>query len=497
MRRTLLCSRGPAVAFLIVILCLSAPARVEGDSAPLQAVGRTLVPKTGTRVRMVEETVIIDISYDPRGDDGDDAEPLARSPYCGRVRASFAFEAPAAEELLVGFPLGLLLEDGWFAGPVKDFRCTVDGRVAAHTVNQVEQPGGPPQVWATWQVAFPKGRTRIEVEYRVPFEVYRPWANPSFWYVLNTGRYWAGNIGRAVVSLGLTGQYGTSVPIRSQDVRERTTKGWRIDAGRLVWEFRDIEPDFDIEATIKPLPYLELLGKVLETVRGTGTSGRTGPSGAIAGMDAAQAAYFVTRLVLSVDSDTCAEAGLKPQDIEPLWRLAVTLCRDALSSSNDKGLHRPYLLLLRAWHGTDRDPDLLGDYLAETVQSYKEDPWLLDEVDRESICKRAVRWCALGVDGVVSPAVQALRELSITPDDVGREVNWTGDVSGLPPDTLKKAQVALGSALAGSDSPEQPRAATANGAPVVPAVDAALVACAVLAACAVLLMARARGLRRR
>ncbi|MDP2857942.1 MAG: hypothetical protein Q8P50_08200 [Bacillota bacterium] len=484
--------RRVVVFFLVMALCLSGAARVAADAAPLQPAGRTLVPKGETNVRMVEESVTIDVTYYPAGTDvwsedaPGDRHSLSHPPYAGHVKAAFIFEAPRPEALLVGFPLGHLLGDGLFAGPVSDFHCLVDGRATSHTVDQVRQAEGPTETWATWQVAFPKGQTRIDVEYRVPFEVYRPWADPSFWYVLSTGRYWAGNIQRATVSLGLFGQ-GIMLPIGPADVRERTTKGWRISDGRLVWEFKEIEPDFDMVATIRPLAYLDLLGKVLETARGAE------PSGPVAGVDASQAARFVSRLVMSVDSETCMEAGLRPEDMERLWPLGVSLYKQARSSSNDEALHLSYYFLLGAWPGTDKDPGLLSDYLAEEVRSYtmQDKPRLLDEVTRDRVSRRAVRLCALGGEGIVPTVVQALGELSMTPEDVGQEIDWRRDVSGLAPAALKKAQEGLRMALPGGDGPETARGATATG------VLAVIAAGTILAVCMALVLARARGRRTR
>ncbi|MEW6244606.1 MAG: hypothetical protein AB1497_10175 [Bacillota bacterium] len=57
--------RIPNRLVLGVLAMLLLPAAVWADSAPLQAVGRTLVPKQDTAVRMLSEEVNICIELDP------------------------------------------------------------------------------------------------------------------------------------------------------------------------------------------------------------------------------------------------------------------------------------------------------------------------------------------------------------------------------------------------------------------------------------------------
>jgi len=447
--RRMLCNRTAVVCLAFAAMCLVRPGTVMGDAAPLQAAGRTLVPKGQTNVRMLSEMVTIDVSYDPRGSVTNGAFGLSASPYCGHIRALFEFEALAPEQLLVGFPLGLLLGNGLFAGPVSDFRCSVDGRAVTHEVNEVRQDDGPSEVWATWKVAFPEGKIQIDVDYRVPFEVYWPSEDLSCWYVLNTGRYWAGDIGRAVISLGIYGHDGGMVPLRPEDIMEQTTKGWRIDSGRVVWEFRDIE------------------------------------------QDATRTAYFIARFLLSPDYETWARLGMRRQDIDLLYLLGFAQCKQALPASDDDGLHVAYLHLLQTWPGTDQDPGLLQDYLAGQVWSWT--VWhgvrVPDEMERPFICKKAVRLCAFQGKKAIPGVVNALQQLSIGVEEVGQEESWTKDFSGLSADRLMKAQAALCSALSSAATggvPELPRAKDRACLPVLLAFGV------VAAICAAVVLARAR-----
>ncbi len=483
--RRMLFNRLPAVSLALVVVSLVAPAGVVANPAPLHAVGRTPVPKGQTRVRMLSETVVMDISYDPRGNAQDSADQLNASPYCGHIKATFEFDAPAPEKLVVGFPLGRLLEGGWFAGPVNDFRCSVGGQAVTHEVDEVRQSDKILEVWATWEVAFPKGRTRVDIAYSVPSEAYLPWTDPSFWYILSTGRYWAGDISRAVISLGVSGCDGSPMPLRPEDVLEPTTRGWCIDGGRLLWDFKDIEPDFDVEATVKPLPFLDAIARVLRAARGAE------PSGMVKGMDAAQAGYFVTRFLTSPDDEEWTKLGITQQDTDALWELGLAQCKRALSSSDDDGLHVAYLSLLQTWHDTDKEPSLLRDYLAEEV-------WLWTvwrgvrvpyEAEKTVIIEKAIRLCAFRGERAIPGVVNALRQLSIGVKEVGQEVDWTRDFSGLPADRLMKAQITLSSALTSATTASAPGPSPAGDRAGLPTLLAVGV---IVAICAAVVVAKAR-----
>lgn len=463
------------VCVLAICILTTRPAGIAGaDAAPLQAVGRTLIPKQDCKVRMVGEEVDIDITYDPSLElDPSRQFPKFPPPYLGLVRARFIFEAPAPERSAVGFPLGMLVENDYFAAEVEGFSAAVNGKLVEHQVEPVKSdnssPGGPDEKWAVWQIDFPRGLTQVDVQYRVPFDTYRPWSDVSFWYVLNTGKHWAGTIGKATIRLSL-GSDKQAVNLRPGDVLDKTTRGWKIEGSTLKWEYRNVEPDFDIAIRLKPL----LFENEIATAVRLGKTGAEDPSSHTPFNDLARAAFATARFFSASMEDELVreyarDYGLDAEKIKEAFHAGVALHKKALSlKPGDETLHSSYGLLLYQSNETDRRADLLLDLFLEAARAERQgrraESRPYGPHGNADLYRRAVRLWALTTDERTRETlVNLLNELMIAAFAIEQDFDWSNDPSGLAPSTLVQAQRELAGVLeAGEPVPAGPKGAPAT-----------------------------------
>lgn len=239
-----------AVTLSFLLLPLASPARVMADAAPLRTLGPTLQPVAETRVRMESERIEISLRPGP-----------VKRPWEveAEVQVLFRFLPEADEKMEAGFPLQPRPRTaGQDSAPIRDFAVRAGGADLPHQVRRVEWDGVSSD-WAVWPLSFRKGEVQeVLVRYTVPVEPQGkgPWGEMSLDYILRTGAYWAGPIGRAEAIVR------SARPILPDDLTAATTAGWQLQDGALYWDWRDLEPDFDLSVRFRNPFWLDLPGEL-------------------------------------------------------------------------------------------------------------------------------------------------------------------------------------------------------------------------------------------
>lgn len=103
--------------------------------------------------------------------------------------------------------------------------------------------------WMVWEMAFaPKQERKVEVTYRTQYRgSNRPTllGSGGFQYILKTGAFWDGPIGRALVDL----EFGEG--LTPANLARTSPDGWVKTERGLRWDWKDLEPTFDIELEVK------------------------------------------------------------------------------------------------------------------------------------------------------------------------------------------------------------------------------------------------------
>lgn len=248
LRRTCV-SRGRGKAGLILFvltlpLLLCRPA--FADDAYLGRSAEGVFPTGETEVEMVAEEVTIDL--------------LTSGPSPGveaKATCVFTFRNTSAQpaEVLMGFP-GEYSEQyreenlggQGYAATVRDFTAAVDGTEVPVTLETgTLGPEEESQLFASWYtfpVSFAPDQTRVVVNTYRFVSPGNSIGDVYLSYVLRTGRYWKGGIGRAKVTVRL-GDVGPwqLVHLYPGD--------WLVspDGKALTWERQDFEPAYDLEVT--------------------------------------------------------------------------------------------------------------------------------------------------------------------------------------------------------------------------------------------------------
>jgi len=258
----------PAV-FLLLVVLLAFPQPAMADIAPpIYPPGANPQPGAeSTAVEMRHETVLIEVK-----DGGVNKLGVAR------VTADFTMHNPSsqAETLAVRFPISAndgRAQDGRMQYPeISSISIQVNGRPLNYTRLSYPSLGWDDAEvpWAEFTVNFPAGAdTAIRVSYDLQGSGYFPYT--AFYYILHTGAGWAGDIGRAEISLRLP--YLASpqnVVLNSQIGWAETTAGGVFAGNELRWIFEDFEPGDgslvrDMEfALVAPSAWKALLGAQAE-----------------------------------------------------------------------------------------------------------------------------------------------------------------------------------------------------------------------------------------
>lgn len=236
----------PLLAGLLLLAALALPALAD-VAPPEQAPGSSIGPDGPTQVRMLAETVVLDIRASQAGPQPD---RLAGSRAEAEVSATFQMRnlGQADEEMLVRFPLQA--PTGFFdLARVEGFSASVAGQPVATrtTTGLLEHAYGQDVIdWATFPVRFPAGQdVTIDVAYKTRPTGYVPAAR--FSYVLQTGAGWRDTIGSVDIIARLpytaTEENVLLGPNRTNDgASYQTTPGGQFAGNEVRWHLEELEP---------------------------------------------------------------------------------------------------------------------------------------------------------------------------------------------------------------------------------------------------------------
>ena len=219
--------------FVLVLLFLIPSGSALADVAPpAQPPGSNPQPgEEATQVRMVEETVLVEVlaDYEP--------ESLGQA----RVQADFVMRnlGTQSERMAARFPIGA--NDGFFDVPeLKNLQIRVNGGNVPFRRIIGEDPryGRDEAPWAEFDVTFPPGEdVNIQVTYTVGGTGYFPFV--SYEYILSTGAGWKDSIGSAEIILKLP--YEANILNTDFGQREFSSPA-RFEGNEVHWTFNDLEP---------------------------------------------------------------------------------------------------------------------------------------------------------------------------------------------------------------------------------------------------------------
>jgi hypothetical protein len=226
------------IPFLISIVAISVPHVVRADIAPpANPPGSNPDPGTeGTEVRMMEESVLIDIQPDSS------ASGLGRA----TVTASFVMRnlGNETESMAVRFPISV--NDGFGSFPeIKDLRVKVDGKnVPTRRVMQEDPVWGSDLVaWSEFDVTFPSGQdVPIKVTYTLNGTGEYPYT--SYYYLFHTGEGWKDVIGSADLTVRLPYE-ATPENVIFDEYLGPITPGGIFGGNEVRWHFEDLEPTYE------------------------------------------------------------------------------------------------------------------------------------------------------------------------------------------------------------------------------------------------------------
>ncbi len=224
--------------FIVMLLVFLTPSSdVQADvSPPLFPPGSNPEPGAEvTQVRMVAETVLIDVKKDIN------PESLGSA----RVTADFTMRnlGTVDESIAVRFPIAA--NDGWGNYPeIGNLLIMVNGnqvqyRRASYPEIRYMDQDAP---WAEFDVAFPVGRdVSIRVAYDLAGSGYYP--GTAFYYILYSGEAWKGTIGSADIILRLPYEANPQNVIMNLQIGwAETTPGGVFQGNEVRWRFEDFEP---------------------------------------------------------------------------------------------------------------------------------------------------------------------------------------------------------------------------------------------------------------
>jgi hypothetical protein len=251
------------IVALLLFAMFAFPSIARADVAPpANPPGSNLQPGTDTtQVRMMAETVVIDVNNDT----------TPNSLGSAAVTADFTMRnlGSSDESMAVRFPISS--DNGFGKYPeITDLSIKVNGnQVSYRRVNYPDvRYGGKSLVpWAEFDVTFPTGQdVAIEVSYNLRGTGYPDEPYVSYYYVLETGAGWKDTIGSADITLRLP----YPVDLENTDLDEtgfgHTYAGGKIEGNEMRWHLEDFKPepngnrDYNIEfALVAPYAWQAVL----------------------------------------------------------------------------------------------------------------------------------------------------------------------------------------------------------------------------------------------
>lgn len=213
---------------------------------PESAPGSNPVPGGQTQVRMMAETVTLEIAPHP----SNPQSAIAKTTAIFTMRNLGANE----EKMQARFPLSFFdgNSDGFGRFPeIGAITVKIDGRsvatrreMQAFLENETSYKEREEIPWAVFDITFPPGQdVTIEVGYTVNGFGYYPYQ--VFRYVLQTGAGWNGTIGSADIIVRLPyAANAQNVWLKDVDGYGEPTQGGLVSGNEVRWRFEDFEPDW-------------------------------------------------------------------------------------------------------------------------------------------------------------------------------------------------------------------------------------------------------------
>lgn len=237
-----------SLTLALLLLVRSDPAKADA-APPLGPPGANPGPGGEiTQVRMVAETVLIEI----------ESKPPEGVPGRAHITAEFTMRnlGPSSESMAARFPISC--NNGYYEFPeVQDLQVEVDGRrLPTRRIEGPERWGEDVVPWAEFDVTFPPGD---DVQLRITYTLDGSGEGSlvAFYYLLETGAGWKGTIGQADLIVRLP--YPVSILNTWWDDEStgfsKTTPGGKIAGNEIRWQLRDFEPtrEHNLEITlVKP-----------------------------------------------------------------------------------------------------------------------------------------------------------------------------------------------------------------------------------------------------
>jgi hypothetical protein len=229
------------VALLVILMAF--PSSVHADVAP-PYYPPGVNPQPGeevTQVRMVVETVVIDVLKDIT------PQSLGQA----HVTADFTMRnlGTRDESMAARFPISV--NDGrWNYPELNNLLVKVNGKQIQYRradYPELETPNGDPVPWAEFDITFPAGEdVSIHIEYDLQGTGYYPFT--AFYYILTTGAGWKDTIGSADIILRLPYEADPQNVILDFEIGwGTTTSGGVMQGNEVRWHFEDFEPDQNVE----------------------------------------------------------------------------------------------------------------------------------------------------------------------------------------------------------------------------------------------------------
>jgi len=225
-----------SVALVLIVVAVCIPGVVRADVAPPSPPpGFNPEPgNDGTQVRMMSETVLMDIMPG----DADQA----------KVTANFTMHnlGSDAESMAVRFPISA--NDGFGRYPeIMNLSVKVNGKtVSTRRIMEADPIWGSDLVpWAEFNVTFPSGEdVQIQVTYTVQGTVEASFV--SFNYIFHTGAGWNDTIGSADMIVHLPYEANEFNVILDESTGfSLTTSGGVFDGNDVKWHFDNLEPTYE------------------------------------------------------------------------------------------------------------------------------------------------------------------------------------------------------------------------------------------------------------
>jgi len=226
------------MVLVLVVAVLAVPSNVYADIAPpSHPPGSNPQPGgEGTEVRMVAETVLIEVLPN------NDADRLGQA----KVTADFTMRNLGSEAESMGVRFPISSNNGFGEYPeLKDLKVKVDGKtVATKRILEVDPMWSlEPVPWAEFNTTFPPSQdVQIQVSYLLDGTGEYPFV--AYFYILHTGEGWNGTIGSVDIIVRMPYEANQlNVIFDDQIGWSQTTAGGVITGREVGWHFEDLEPD--------------------------------------------------------------------------------------------------------------------------------------------------------------------------------------------------------------------------------------------------------------